>query len=77
LIANFENGLIESFNGRPRDECLNVTEFASLEHARATLRARQDDYHHCRPHSWLGHLTPSEFANRGQINPLAQCPARL
>jgi len=32
-----ENGMIESFNGRLRDECLNVTEFASLEHARATL----------------------------------------
>ena len=31
-----ENGLIESFNGRLRDECLNLTEFASLEHARAT-----------------------------------------
>ncbi len=30
-----ENGLIESFNGRLRDECLNVTEFTSLEHARA------------------------------------------
>ena len=32
-----ENGLIESFNGRLRDECLNVTEFTSLEHARAVL----------------------------------------
>ena len=34
-----ENGLIESFNGRLRDECLNVNEFTSLEHARATLSA--------------------------------------
>lgn len=72
-----ENGLIESFNGRLRDECLNVTEFASLEHARATLAAWQDDYNHRRPHGSLGHLTPSEFANRGQIKPPSQCPARL
>ena len=61
-----ENGLIESFNGRLRDECLNVTEFTSLEHARASLHAWQDDYNHHRPHGSLGHLTPSEFARRGQ-----------
>jgi putative transposase len=40
---------------------LNVTEFTSLEHARATLSAWQDDYNHRRPHGSLGHLTPSEF----------------
>jgi len=61
-----ENGLCESFNGRLRDECLNVTEFTSLDHARATLTAWQDDYNHRRPHGSLGHLTPSEFAQRGQ-----------
>jgi putative transposase len=72
-----ENGLIESFNGRLRDECLNATEFASLEHARATLTARQEDYNHRRPHGSLGHLTPNEFAIRGQANTLSQCTARL
>ena len=61
-----ENGLCESFNGRLRDECLNVTEFISLDHARATLTTWQDDYNHHRPHHSLGHLTPSEFARRGQ-----------
>ena len=30
-----ENGYIESFNGRLRDECLNVNQFLSLEHARS------------------------------------------
>jgi len=45
---------------------LNVTEFTSLEHARATLHAWQADYNHHRPHGSLGHLTPSEFARRGQ-----------
>lgn len=61
-----ENGLIESFNGRLRDECLNVTEFVSLEHVQDVLAAWQDDYNHRRPHGSLGHLTPSEFARRGQ-----------
>lgn len=61
-----ENGLIESFNGRLRDERLNATEFESLEHARATLAAWRDDYNRLRPHSSLGNLTPSEFAQRGR-----------
>jgi len=61
-----ENGFIESFNGRLRDECLNVNEFTSLEHARATLLSWQQDYNHIRPHGSLGHLTPSEYAIRGQ-----------
>jgi putative transposase len=69
-----ENGLIESFNGRLRDECLNVTEFTSLEHVRATLAAWQDDYNQHRPHGSLGHLTPSEFARRGQANEPLQHP---
>ena len=34
-----ENGLCESFNGRLRDECLNVHGFTSLDHARAVLTA--------------------------------------
>jgi len=68
-----ENGLIESFNGRLRDECLNVNEFTSLEHARATLSAWQDDYNHDRPHGSLGHLTPSEFARRGQDRTPRSC----
>jgi putative transposase len=61
-----ENGLIESFNGRLRDECLNVTEFTTLEHAQAVLATWQHDYNHQRPHGSLGHLTPSEFARSGQ-----------
>ena len=69
-----ENGLIESFNGRLRDECLNVTEFVSLEHARATLASWQDDYNQQRPHGSLGHLTPSEFAQRGQAKQPSQHP---
>lgn len=61
-----ENGFIESFNGRLRDECLNVNEFVSLEHARSTLRIWRDDYNHWRPHGSLGNLTPSEYAKKGR-----------
>jgi putative transposase len=61
-----ENGLIESFNGRLRDECLNVTEFTSLAHARSVLSAWKDDYNLNRPHGALGHLTPSEYARQRQ-----------
>jgi putative transposase len=56
------NGLIESFNGRLRDEFLNVNEFITMHDVREKLKAWQDDYNHCRPHSSLGHLIPSEFA---------------
>ena len=61
-----ENGMIESFNGRLRDECLNAHEFASLDEVRATLDEWQDDYNHRRPHGSLGHLTPSEYARKRQ-----------
>ena len=61
-----ENALCESFNGRLRDECLNINEFASLDHARAVLAAWQEDYNHHRPHGSLGHLTSSEYAQTGQ-----------
>jgi putative transposase len=57
-----ENGHIESFNGRLRYECLNVHQFVSLADAREKIEAWRLDYNHRRPHSSLGHLTPSEFA---------------
>ena len=53
-----QNGYVESFNGRLRDECLNETLFASLGHARSVLRAWREDYNHVRPHSGIGGLTP-------------------
>ena len=58
-----QNAFVESFNGRLRDELLNETLFTSLAHARAMLAAWKHDYNTSRPHSGLGWLTPSEFAN--------------
>jgi putative transposase len=56
-----QNGFIESFNGRLRDECLNEHWFLSLPHARRTIEDWRVDYNQNRPHSSLGNLTPDEF----------------
>jgi putative transposase len=57
-----ENGFIEDFNGRLRDECLNVEWFASLEDARRKLAKFREHYNRERPHSSLADRTPSAFA---------------
>ena len=59
-----EHGFIESFNGRLRDECLNANQFLSIDDARSQIEAWRTDYNHHRPHSSLGHLTPSEYLKR-------------
>jgi putative transposase len=61
-----ENGMIESFNGRLRDECLNVHAFESIDDARQKLEAWRIDYNQHRPHGSLGHPTPSEYAQQGR-----------
>jgi putative transposase len=58
-----QNAFIESFNARLRDELLNETLFTSLAQVRAVLAAWKDDYNNARPHSALGNLTPTEYAN--------------
>jgi putative transposase len=57
-----ENALIESFNGRLRDEWLNQPWFLSLDEARAVTEAWKDDKYHDRPLGALGNRTPSEFS---------------
>jgi putative transposase len=57
-----ENGYVESFNGRLRDECLNENWFGDLAEARRMIEAWRQDYNQCRPHSALGYQTPEEFA---------------
>ena len=59
-----QNGYVESFNGRLRDECLNETLFASMRHARSVLCRWRDDYNHVRPHSGIGGLTPTAAGMR-------------
>jgi len=57
-----QNGFMESFNGKLRDECLNEHVFSSLAEARRIIEAWRIDYNTARPHSSLGYLTPEEFA---------------
>jgi putative transposase len=61
-----QNGLVESFNGRRRDELLNEHLFDSLRHARTSVAAWRDDFNHHRPHSSLAGMTPREYANRSK-----------
>ncbi len=59
-----ENGHIESFNGRLRDECLNVNWFVDLADAKEKIELWRRDYNEVRPHSSLGYLTPIEYVTR-------------
>ena len=59
-----QNGYIESFNGKFRDECLNDNWFISLPDARKTIEEWWRDYNEERPHSALENLTPMEFVAR-------------
>ncbi len=57
-----QNGFVESFNGRMRDELLNETLFLSLGQARDIVANWVGDYNTERPHSSLGYATPAAFA---------------
>ena len=61
-----DNSYIESFNGKMRDECLNITQFGDIVHARQVIAAWRTDYNEARPHGSLGQLTPKEFAESRQ-----------
>lgn len=57
-----QNGHVESFNGKFRDECLNVSWFENLWDARRRIAAWRVEYNEERPHSALGYQTPAAFA---------------
>ena len=68
-----QNGDIESFNGKFRDECLNEHWFETLPQARSEIALWRQDYNEVRPHSSLGRIPPAEFAhrhrNKNQLSP--------
>ena len=74
-----ENGFIESFNGRLRDECLNVEWFSSLDDARQKLAKFREHYNHQRPHSSLADLAPVAFAQQiaALRSPTAPCESQF
>ena len=57
-----QNGLLESFNGKFRDECLNVHWFRRLADARRIIEDWRESYNTQRPHSALGGRTPTQHA---------------
>ena len=63
-----QNGIVESFNGSFRDECLNETLFSSLTGARHHITFWKEDYNVTRPHSSLGNLTPREYAQNQPLH---------
>jgi transposase InsO family protein len=58
----WENGHIESFHDKFRDECLNRELFGSLTEAKVLIEQWRIEYNQLRPHSSLGYQTPAEYA---------------
>lgn len=56
-----QNGAVESFNGRVRDEFLNQHWFMSLKEAKELAESWREDYNERRPHSSLEGMSPNEF----------------
>ncbi len=59
----YQNGSVESFNGKLRDECLNENWFLSLREAQQIVEKWREDYNAFRPHSALQGKTPLEVAS--------------
>jgi transposase InsO family protein len=58
----WENGYIESFNGKMRDELLNREIFYTLKEAQILIARWREEYNHFRPHSSLGYRPPAPQA---------------
>ncbi len=72
-----QNGFIESFNVRFRDECLNEHWFSDILHARKTINDWRQEYNECCPHSSLGYQTPAEFATDWRKRKYEQKPTDI
>ena len=57
-----QNGYIETFNGKFRDECLNEHWFETLHQARIATAIWRQGYNEVRPHSSIGRIPPARFA---------------
>jgi putative transposase len=71
----WENGFVESFHSRLRDELLNPEIFDNIPHARALVDAWKNDYNHRRPHSALNYQTPAAFSAGCLTSAPASTPA--
>jgi len=71
----WQNGFVESFHGRFRDECLNRELLWTLSEARVVVEDYRRHYNHSRPHSKLGYQSPVRFA--AATNPPSSPPVGL
>jgi putative transposase len=67
-----QNGYIESFNGKFRDECLNDHWFTTLHQARTEIAIWRIDYNEVRPHSSLGRIPPAQFATQHRVSQILE-----
>ena len=67
-----DNALVESFNGKFREECLNAHWFESVENAKEKIDAWRWDYNEHRPRSSLAGRTPREYAVRSKLTGVAK-----
>ena len=65
----WENGFVESFHSRFRDECLNREQLWTLTEARVVIEDFRPDYNTERPHSSLGYESPRRFAAKNSLIP--------
>ena len=72
--APWQNGHIESFNGRLRDECLNIEDFANLLETRVVIEDWRQDYNHYRPHRSRDGRTPAAYAANHRTNQQTRQP---
>lgn len=66
----WQNGFVESFYGRFRDECLNREQLWTLTEARVVIEDYRRHYNQHRPHSKLGYLSPTTFAAQRTPSPV-------
>ena len=69
-----DNAIVESFNGRFREECLNAHWFESVADAIEKIDAWRWDYNENRPHRSLAGLTPREYAVKQALTGVANSP---
>ena len=71
----WENGYVESFNGKLRDELLDREIFYTLQEAKALIEQWRQHYNRIRPHSSLGYRPPAPEATKlGPPRPIPQTP---
>jgi hypothetical protein len=73
----WQNATNESFNGKFRDECLNMHWFSSRAEARVCIEQWRREYNEVRPHSSIAYLTPAAFARQNSLAHRADDECRI